>query len=103
MDQDQIRSLVARQSTVPEKQFPMVVAMVERAELSGIPGHEVSEKIAGISFEQKPSTPYDDDTYWAAESPFDGQWYLFATGIGGDMPTEPVQVVPHRPHVMCEV
>ena len=101
MDSKRIREIVAEHATVQKCDHPMVIAVVEGDGLTDEPDEEVFEKIATIEIEMKPSTPYDDDTYWAIKSPFNGMWYLFAACAGGN-PTRPVEVSPVYPSVMRE-
>ena len=57
----------------------------------------IVSKLQEIRFEYRPSTPYDDDTYWGAWSPFDHKFYLWAAGMGAGLPHNPTMVLSCRP------
>jgi hypothetical protein len=89
-------------SHAPESAFPngrrsaytvgMLAALCPRDKLVSLSHRELLLKLAQIRFEYKPSTPYDDDTYWGAFSPFDGLYYAFAGGMGGGFPIAPYRI-----------
>jgi hypothetical protein len=65
--------------------------------LASMPREVLGQKIASVSFDHRATTPYDDDEYWMAQSPFNGMWYVFASMPGAGWPTKPVYVLDGRP------
>jgi hypothetical protein len=80
-----------------ERTVKMVAALCPLEAMAALPYDNLVNKLREIRFEMKPSTPYDDDTYWAAWSPFDHRFYVFAGGLGGGWPTAPDYVLSERP------
>ena len=102
MDGNKIRTMVAVYSITLVCEHVMVVAIVEHAELTGKSDADIRALIKKIRFKIKYTASPADKTYWATQSPFDDQWYLFASGVGFGTPTEPVEITPDLPSVMLE-
>lgn len=90
----------------PESIFPgsrnwgagMVAALCPLEEIAGMPDDVLRGKLQQIRFEHRRSTPWDDDKYWMAQSPFDGRYYVFALlNIVSGPPGPPVYVLDRRP------
>jgi hypothetical protein len=79
-----------------------ISSMIPEAALESIGEDELHTKISRIRLEHRASTPYDDDEYWLAQSPFDGKWYLFASLPCAGWPTSPVRVYDERPEFIDE-
>jgi len=67
---------------------------------SSVAKEEFMKKARFIDFEEKKSTPWDDDIYWLCQSPFDDKWYLFAQFHGSPgYPSTPASITDERPEV----
>jgi hypothetical protein len=79
-----------------------ISSMIPEEMLASISLDTLRAKISRIRLEHRASTPYDDDEYWLAQSPFDGKWYLFASLPCAGWPTSPVEVSGERPEFFDE-
>lgn len=99
MERSDLMAIIARERPAEPDRHGMIASLCPDSYLATAKADDLKAKIQTVSFLHKASTPDDDDEYWAAQSPFDGRWYLFASGMGGAMPTEPVRVSNNRPSV----
>ena len=78
--------------------FRMLMSVIPCDLLNKLPASEIASKLSTICWEHKSSSPFDDDEYWMAHSPFDNKYYTFASqAMGGGWPTEPDYVEKDRP------
>ena len=76
----------------------MIASLCPLDQLTLTPPDELREKLRGIRFAHRASTPADDDEYWLARSPFDNRFYVFAScSFGGGWPTKPVYAYDESP------
>jgi hypothetical protein len=75
----------------------MASHLYKRELAAAIPNDELRSRIANFQIEHKASTPFDDDEYWMARSPFDQKYYVWAALPFAGVPTEPAYILDERP------
>jgi hypothetical protein len=87
-------------SSYMSSDFRKLMALVPKEARQSMASESIAERLSSVRWEYQASTPYDDDCYLMAQSPFDGKYYVWAWFTS--MPDSPSLVLTGRPSFFDE-